>query len=402
MTIPPAANSPSRLQKEVIIIGAGAAGLMCALTAAQRGRSVLLLDHAQTIGKKILISGGGRCNFTNLSVKAENYLSQNPHFCKSALSRFGPDAFIAMVEEHKIPYYEKTAGQLFCSGRSSEILNMLLKACRDAQVEIKTNCRIETIEKQDFFELKTMWNHFRCTSLVIATGGLSYAKIGASDFGYKWALAFGLKLVPCRPALVSLKLDTPDLKKIKGLSGIATPVSVSCNGQIFREAMLMTHKGLSGPAILQISNYWHPGEVIKINLLPKMNLSASIANWQQYRPETHLKTLLAEHMTTRLAGCWLALIAENKAVKQYSKREITAIVAHFQQWTVIPSGTGGYRIAEVTAGGVDTDGLSSKSFECKSVPGLYFIGEVLDVTGWLGGYNFQWAWSSGHCAGLHA
>ncbi len=391
---------PLTPSKDVTVIGAGAAGLMCALTAAQRGRSVLLLDHAQTIGKKILISGGGRCNFTNLSVKAENYLSQNPHFCKSALSRFGPEAFIDMVERHKIPYYEKKSGQLFCSGRSSEILNMLLRECRIDQVEIKTNCRIEKIEKQGLFKLKTSLGQFHCESLVVATGGLSYAKIGASDFGYKLAKQFGLNVTSCRPALVSLKLDAPDLKKIDGLSGSATEVSVSCNGQTFHEAMLMTHKGLSGPAILQISNYWHPGETMQINLLPNMNLAESIAERRKQHPELRLKTLLAEQLPSRLAGQWLALIADNKALKQYSQREITTITQHFQQWTLIPSGTGGYRIAEVTAGGVDTDALSSKSFETKSVPGLYFIGEVLDVTGWLGGYNFQWAWSSGHCAGL--
>ncbi len=350
--------------------------------------------------EKILISGGGRCNFTNRSVKAENYLSQNPHFCKSALSRFGPEDFTRLLDRHKVRYHEKKLGQLFCSGRSSEILNVLLRECRIGQVEIKTNCRVETIEKSDGFKLKTSLGNFRCASLVIATGGLSYAKIGASDFGYKRALEFGLNVVPCRPALVSLNLDGPDLKKIEGLSGIASKVSVFCNGQTFHEGMLITHTGLSGPAILQISNYWHPGAQIQINLLPHINLAESIADWRKRHPTAKLKSLLAEQLTKRLAGQWLALIADNKAVNQYNQKEITTIAEHFHRWTLIPSGTAGYRIAEVTAGGVNTDGLSSKSFESKSVPGLYFIGEVLDVCGWLGGYNFQWAWSSGHCAGL--
>jgi len=394
---------PQSIQKEVIIIGAGAAGLMCALTAAQAGRSVLLLDHAPAPGKKILISGGGRCNFTNLNVGAEHYLSQNPHFCKSALSRFGSENFIDLVKKHKISYYEKTAGQLFCTESAREILKMLLSECRKGQVEMKMPCRIESIEKltkEQGFRLKTASGDFLCTSLVIATGGLSYPKIGASTFGYECARKFGLNVLPCRPALVALHLNAPDLKKIKGLSGSATPVSVTCDGQTFYESMLMTHKGLSGPAILQISNYWHPGAALTINLLPDIDLSEDIAAWQKYRPDATLKTLLSEKLTKRLAAQWLALIAENKAVKHYRPQEVKSIAAHFQAWTLSPSGTSGYRLAEVTAGGVDTDGLSSKSFECKSVPGLYFIGEVLDVTGWLGGYNFQWAWSSGYCAGL--
>lgn len=386
--------------KDVIIIGAGAAGLMCALTAGRRGRSVLLLDHAQTIGKKILISGGGRCNFTNQCVKAEHYISQNPHFCKSALSRFGPEDFINLVERHKIRYHEKTSGKLFCDGRSSDILNMLLEECRVGRVEIKTNCTIQKIEHPDFFKLSTSLGSFHCKSLVIATGGLSYPKIGASDFGHRCARQFGLQVTPCRPGLVSLTLDGPELKWIEGLSGTSANVSVSCNGQTFHEAMLITHKGLSGPAVLQISNYWHPGDSLLINLLPHLNLCEAIPNWQKRRPTANLKNLLSKHLTKRLAQRWLGRIADDKAVNQCSQREIKAIAQHFHQWTPIPSGTAGYRLAEVTAGGVDTDELSSKSFETKGVHGLYFIGEVLDVTGWLGGYNFQWAWASGHCAGL--
>ncbi|HIE65947.1 MAG TPA: NAD(P)/FAD-dependent oxidoreductase [Nitrospiria bacterium] len=388
-------------QQDVIIIGAGAAGLMCALTAGQRGRSVLLLEHASSVGKKILISGGGRCNFTNRSVEAEHFISHNPHFCKSALSRFGPEDFVALVEGHKIRYHEKTLGQLFCTSRSREILNMLLEECRAGQVEIKTNCRVEKIERQNLFKLKTSIGELCCTSLVIATGGLSYVKIGASDFGYKCALQFGLNVLPSRPALVSITLDRNNAKKLEGLSGISAEVSVSCNGKVFDEAMLITHKGLSGPAILQISNYWYPGDKITINLLPQLNLVKAMEVWKKCRPAAMLKTLLAEHLSKRLAQRWLTFVADNKAVNQYNQQEIISIARHFHQWTLIPSGTGGYRIAEVTSGGIDTRGLSSKSFEATKVPGLYLIGEVLDVTGWLGGYNFQWAWSSGYCAGLY-
>ncbi len=387
-------------KNDVIVIGAGAAGLMCALTAGQRGRSVLLLDHASAVGKKIIISGGGRCNFTNRNVKAEHFISQNPHFCKSALSRFGPEEFIALVERYKIRYFEKTLGQLFCTGRSREILNMLLEECRVGQIQIKTNCTVKGIAKSDCFNLDTSLGDLRCASLVIATGGLSYAKIGASDFGYKCATQFGLKILPRRPGLVSLTLGGPDLKRFEGLSGVAAEVSVSCNGKTFHEAMLITHKGLSGPAILQISNYWHPGDKITINLLPHLNLGETIAAWRKHRPAATLKTLLAEHLSKRLAQRGLTFITDNKAVNQYNQQEILSIAQHFHQWRLIPSGTTGYRVAEVTTGGVDTRGLSSKSFEATDVPGLYFIGEVLDVTGWLGGYNFQWAWSSGYCAGL--
>ncbi|MFQ5543450.1 MAG: NAD(P)/FAD-dependent oxidoreductase [Nitrospiria bacterium] len=388
-------------QQDVIIIGAGAAGLMCALTAGQRGRSVLLLDHTSSVGKKILISGGGRCNFTNRSVKADNFISQNPHFCKSALSRFGPEDFIALIDRHKIPYREKTRGQLFCTSRSREILNMLLEECRVGRVQIKANCRVGEIKKEGGFKLKTSMGDLRCASLVIASGGLSYAKIGASDFGYKRALQFGLDVLPCRPALVSLTLGRKDLKKLTGLSGISAEVSVSCKGKTFDDAMLITHKGLSGPAILQISNYWHPGDKIIINLLPQLKLGEKIVAWQKRHPAVMLKTLLAGHLTKRLAQRWLTFITDNKAVNQYNQQEILSIARHFHQWTLVPSGDGGYRTAEVTTGGINTNELSSKSFEAARVPGLYFIGEVLDVTGWLGGYNFQWAWSSGYCAGLY-
>jgi predicted Rossmann fold flavoprotein len=394
---------------QVIVIGGGAAGLMCALTAGQRGRRVLLLEHAERVGKKILISGGGRCNFTNLSVDAENFLSANPHFCKSALSRYTPKAFIALVERHAIPYHEKKLGQLFCDGKSTAIVDLLLDECRAGGVKILTRCRVTAIDKRAdvggtrTFTVRTNLGSFEAESLVIATGGLSIPKMGATDFGYQIARQFGLKIRRCRPGLVSLTLKTGDVKKIEGLSGSSADAVVSCRGRSFRDAMLFTHTGLSGPAILQISNYWEPGDPITINLLPEYDLTDAIAVWRHDRPRAELKTLIGQRLTRRLAERWLGLAMTspggNKPVSHYGKEEIAAINARFHQWRIIPSGTSGYRVAEVTNGGVDTDELSSKTFECHRVKGLYFIGEVVDVTGWLGGYNFQWAWASGHCAG---
>lgn len=395
-----------RKQYDTVIIGAGAAGLMCAATSGQRGRRVLLVDRAPGPGKKILISGGGRCNFTNRSVTPMHFLSQNPHFCKSALSRFGAEDFIDLVEQYKIPYREKKHGQLFCTRNARDILKLLLEECRKGDVEIISTCTVEKIShdgKQDMpFSLNTNLGITESRSLVIATGGLSFPKIGASDFGYRVAKQFGLKQQPTQPALVALRLDADNLKMIAGLSGISADVSVSCNGIIFRESMLFTHKGLSGPAILQISNYWHPGDKITINFLPEIHLLEMIPQWQKTRPKVSLKNLLSERLSKRFSEQWLGSSAENKAVNQYSQKEIAAISDQFHKWQFIPSGTSGYRVAEVTSGGVDTHELSSKTFETKRVPGLYFIGEVIDVTGWLGGYNFQWAWSSGYCAGLYA
>ena len=388
---------------DVIIIGAGAAGLMCALTAGQRGRTVLLLEHAPQPGKKILISGGGRCNFTNRSVGPEHYLSYNPHFCKSALSRFTPADFIQLVEKHGIHYHEKTRGQLFCDNHARDILNLLLSECRVGGVQILTSCTVKSLQHKKNgkkqFALQTHLGEVTAESLVIATGGLSFPKIGASDFGYCVAEQFALKLKPSRAGLVALHLDAGEIKTIEGLSGTSAEAEVSCDGKTFREALLFTHKGLSGPAILQISNHWHPGDEIVINLLPDMDLAQEIKIWRKTQKKTALKNLIALHLTKRLAQQWIECAFQDKAVEQYSESEIHAVAAHFHQWRVIPSGTAGYRVAEVTLGGVDTDGLSSKTFEVKTVPGLYFIGEVLDVTGWLGGYNFQWAWSSGYCAG---
>lgn len=392
-------------QFDVIIIGAGGAGLMCALTAGQRGRKVLLLDHADRIGKKILISGGGRCNFTNLSVEAEHFLSGNPHFCKSALSRYEPQDFIALVEKHRIAYHEKKLGQLFCDGKAIEIVNLLLEECRVGGVQIKTKCFVEkidhgTVDGKSYFTVQTNLGCYDTESLVIATGGLSFSKIGATDFGYGVAKQFGLKIRPCRPGLVSLTLNPRDLKETDGLSGTSADALVSCNQQTFRDSILFTHKGLSGPAILQISNYWEPGDEVIINLLPDFDLAEGIKQWQKERPNAELNNLIGERLTRRLAQQWLALSSESKPVSQYRQEEIAAIRARFHRWRIVPSGTSGYPVAEVTKGGVDTKELSSKTFEAHRVKGLYFIGELVDVTGWLGGYNFQWAWASGHCAGL--
>jgi predicted Rossmann fold flavoprotein len=392
-------------QFDLIIIGAGAAGLMCALTAGQRGRKVLLLEHADRVGKKILISGGGRCNFTNLRVEAEHFISGNPHFCKSALSRFGPQDFIALVEKHGIAYHEKKLGQLFCDGKAIQIVNLLLEECRAGGVQIKTRCMVEKVEHLNIggkrvFTVQTNQGRYDAESLVIATGGLSFPKIGATDFGYAVAKQFGLKLRACAPGLVSFTLLPRDLRETECLAGTAADAWVTCHKQTFRDAILFTHRGLSGPAILQISNYWEPGDAVTINLLPDFDLAAAIILWQKERPKAELKNLIGERLTKRLAQQWLALSSENKPVSQYNQKEIAAISERFHQWRVVPSGTTGYPIAEVTKGGVDTDELSSKTFESHRVKGLYFIGEVVDVTGWLGGYNFQWAWSSGHCAGL--
>jgi predicted Rossmann fold flavoprotein len=393
-------------QFDVIVIGAGGAGLMCAMTAGGRGRRVLLLEHADRAGKKILISGGGRCNFTNQSVEAEHFISGNPHFGRSALSRYGPQDFIALVEKHGIPYHEKKLGQLFCDGKATAIVNLLLDECRAGGVRIQTKCLVEKIDHQiaegkSHFTVQTNLGLNDAGSLVIATGGLSFPKIGATDFGYGVAKQFGLKIRPCRPGLVSFTLHPRDLRETECLAGTSADAWVTCHKKTFRDAILFTHRGLSGPAILQISNYWEPGDEVTIDLLPEFDLAEAIKHWRKERPNAELKTLIGERLTKRLALRWLELSSGNKPVSRYHLKEIAAIGARFHQWRIVPTGTSGYPVAEVTKGGVDTDELSSKTFEAQSVKGLYFIGEVIDVTGWLGGYNFQWAWASGHCAGLY-
>ena len=384
---------------EVLIIGAGAAGLMCALTAGQRGRRVLALDHAAHVGNKILISGGGSCNFTNLHLDAKHYVSNNPHFPKSALSRFNQRDFISLIEKHGVAYQERNFGQLFCSGKSREILDLLLSECRTAGVRIQTKSSIKNIEQEKSFTVKTNTGSYITESLVIATGGLSMPSIGATDLGYKVAEQFGLNVLCHRPGLVPLTFSKRDLENYSDLSGISIDASVSCNGRFFRDAILFTHRGLSGPAILQISNYWQPDDEIVINLLPDVDLINVIKQWQKERPKAELKNLIGGLLTRRLAHRWMELWYNNKPVNQYNEKEINQVAGFFHTWHFKPTGTEGYKVAEVTIGGVDTNELSSKTFEVRNVKGLYFIGEVLDVTGWLGGYNLQWAWSSGYCAG---
>lgn len=390
------------MSSQVVIIGAGAAGLMCAITAAQRGRKVTVLDHANKVGKKILMSGGGRCNFTNLWVEPENFLSGNKHFCKSALSRYTQYDFIALMEKHGLAFHEKAKGQLFCDNKAKDLLNILLTECDSAGVAIHTHTTIKTIKSvPSGFLLTTSQGEFAAESVVVATGGLSIPTMGATGFGYDIARQFGLRVTECAAALVPFTLAPKDLAPLEGLSGVSMPVTVSCNGTNFNEDMLITHKGLSGPAILQISNYWHPGDAVTIDLLPNKNLSELWQDWREQGIKAELKNMLAEHLPKRFVQAWLEQYSGSKPVQQYTPEEIANLDNQLHNWTLIPAGTEGYRTAEVTRGGVNTDDVSSKTFEAKAVPGLYFVGEVLDVTGWLGGFNFQWAWASGYCAGLY-
>lgn len=388
------------MNSEVIIIGAGAAGLMCALSAAQKGKQVLVLDHANKAGKKILMSGGGRCNFTNMFTEPDNYLSHNEHFCKSALSRYTQWDFIALVEKHGVPYHEKTLGQLFCDNKSSDILNLLLTECEQAGVTLQLNHTVEAIEKvEDHFELVVNGRPMQCNALVIATGGLSIPTLGATGFGYDIARQFGLKVFDTSAGLVPFTITNQLKQWCTELSGTALDCVVTCNGRSFKEAFLFTHRGLSGPAMLQISSYWTPGDSLSINLLPDTSAIEWLTKEQSERPNTELKTLLAEKFTKKVAALMCQDWFESRPLKTYNHPELAAIAERLENWSVTPSGTEGYRTAEVTLGGVDTDEISSKTFEAKKVKGLYFIGEVLDVTGHLGGFNFQWAWASGYCCG---
>lgn len=384
---------------DVIVIGAGAAGLMCALSAGQRGRRVLVLDHANKVAKKILMSGGGYCNFTNLNTTADNFFSHNPHFCKSALHRYSPYDFLQLVEKHHIEYREKAAGQLFCVDKAHVIRDMLVDECNRAGVKIFTRCEISQIKKNYDFELITSRGEFNCQSLVVASGGLSIPTLGASGFGYQIAQQFGLNVLQTRAALVPFTLDKSWLQKLDGLSGLSLPVSVSCNGNSITEDLLFTHRGLSGPAILQISAYWKPGDEIILNLYPEADLFQLLEQRKQQHPKMLLKNILSELLPKRLAQRCCELWFEDQPIAEISSQRIKQIADTLQHWQLKPSGTEGYRTAEVTLGGVDTDDISSKTFEARKVSGLYFIGEVLDVTGQLGGYNFQWAWASGWSAG---
>ncbi|MDA0159864.1 NAD(P)/FAD-dependent oxidoreductase [Solirubrobacter ginsenosidimutans] len=384
---------------DVVIIGAGAAGLMCALTAAARGRQVLLVDHANKAGKKILMSGGGRCNFTNMWTDPANFASQNPHFCKSALARYTPWDFIAMVDEHGVPYHEKKLGQLFCDNKSKDILKMLLEECELAGVDLRLDTAVRQIEKTEAgYLLSTDIGHVATLALVIATGGLSVPTLGATGFGYEIARQFGHNVLSTRAGLVPFT-SSGQLKELcTELSGTSVDCVVSCNGESFRENILFTHRGLSGPAILQISSFWHPGDAVEINLLPDRNALEWLQSQQAARPNSELKTLLGEVFTKKMA----ALLAEHwfvsKPMKQYTPAELRNIADTLGAWQVVPAGTEGYRTAEVTLGGVDTREVSSKTMESLKSRGLYFIGEVLDVSGHLGGFNFQWAWASGYAA----
>ncbi|MEB3435802.1 NAD(P)/FAD-dependent oxidoreductase [Pseudomonas sp. A2] len=385
---------------DVIILGAGAAGLMCAQLSARRGRRVLLLDHANKPGKKILMSGGGRCNFTNLYTEPANFLSHNAHFCKSALARYTQWDFIELVCKHGVAYHEKKLGQLFCDNKASDILDMLLAECDEAGAEIRMHTSIEQIEKTESgYLLQTSGGQFACQSLVIATGGLSIPTLGATGFGYLVARQFGHTLLPTRAGLVPFTITEPQLKAMcTELSGTSLDCTASCNGTSFRENLLFTHRGLSGPAILQISSFWEAGDTVEINLLPDRDALSWLQQMQAERANAELKTVLGEVFTRKLANLLAEQWFESKPMKQYTPAELAHIAEKLANWQVVPAGTEGYRTAEVTLGGVDTREVSSKTMESLKSPGLYFIGEVLDVTGHLGGFNFQWAWASANAA----
>jgi predicted Rossmann fold flavoprotein len=386
---------------DVIVIGAGAAGMMCAATAGQRGRRVLLVDHYPKLGEKIRISGGGRCNFTNLHASPANYLSRNPHFCRSALARYTPRHFVALVERHRIAYHEKTLGQLFCDDSATQVIAMLKAECDAGGVEWRMPCEVRAVAREGAgFRVDTAAGPVTCASVVVATGGLTVPKIGATPFGYRLAEQFGLAVVPPKPALVPLSLDPQALDRYGDLSGVSLEAEVSCRGARFRESLLFTHRGLSGPAILQASSYWQDGpaaDAIHVNLLPGVDAQAWIA--ERRRARALLATLLAETLPKRFAQAWCEVRGFAKPMAELSDKALADAARDLADWLVHPSGTLGYNKAEVTLGGVDTRGLSSKTMEAAAVPGLYFIGEVVDVTGHLGGYNFQWAWASGHAAG---
>ena len=386
---------------DAIVIGAGAAGLMCALTAGQHGKSVLVLDHANKVGKKILMSGGGRCNFTNTGTTPANFLSANPHFCKSALARYTPWQFLELVDRHAIAWHEKELGQLFCDDSSKQIVKLLLDECAAAGVEVRTLCTTEHVAHADdgTFQLATSQGAFTSEALVVASGGLSIPSMGASGFGYALAKQFGHEVLPTRAGLVPLTLTGKHAERLQDLAGVSLPVEARCNGASFRNFMLVTHRGISGPSILQVSSFWQPGDDLRMDLLPGIDIDALFNGWLQSRRDAELKTLLADvlpkRFAQRLCEHWIA----SKPLRQYTPHELQDIAALLSNWALIASGTEGYRTAEVTLGGVDTNGLSSTTMMSRHVPGLYFIGEVVDITGWLGGYNFQWAWASGHAAG---
>ncbi|MAZ44053.1 MAG: aminoacetone oxidase family FAD-binding enzyme [Legionellales bacterium] len=396
------ANLDTKTPYDCIVIGGGAAGLMCAATAAYRGRRVLLFDHANKMGKKILMSGGGRCNFTNLNARPENFISNNPHFCKSALKRYTPYDFLTLVDSYNLVYHEKTPGQLFCSNSAKDLLNILFSECDKTGVQRVTSCSVNEIQKtENGFAINTSHGLIKSESLVIATGGLSIPTMGATGFGYEVAEQFGLTLYPREAALVPFVVKDGQEKQLcQNLSGLSFNVSVECSGKNFKEPMLFTHRGLSGPAILQISSYWNKGDSISVDCLPDTNLCDYLLDLKRHHHKLTIKNALMillpkRFVEEKVGDEW------KKTADQFSDEKLNILANQIQSWHISPVSTEGYRTAEVTRGGINTDHISSKTFEAKNVPGLYFIGEVLDVTGWLGGYNFQWAWSSAWCAGQY-
>ncbi|MGD0119949.1 MAG: NAD(P)/FAD-dependent oxidoreductase [Candidatus Binatus sp.] len=384
---------------DVVIIGAGAAGLMCAMTAGSRGRRVLVLEHSDQPGAKILISGGGRCNFTNLEVTPERFLSANPHFCKSALSRYSQNDFIALVERHRIRYHEKTLGQLFCDGSAREVLAMLLAECETARVDLRTGHSVGEITRSYRFRVETDKGSFVAPSVVLATGGLSIPKMGATGFAYDVVRRFDLAVIEPRPGLVPLKVAGETLELCRTLAGVSVDAIASCGRDSFRENILFTHRGLSGPAILQISSYWHDGDSLSLNLAPSLDMESFLADRKRTRPKAELKTVLAKVLPARLAHAFASAASSNVTIANVPDRDLAELAQRLRRWELKPTGSEGWAKAEVTAAGIDTAALSSKTMEAREVPGLFAIGEAVDVTGWLGGYNFQWAWSSGWCAG---
>ena len=394
---------------DVVVIGGGAAGLFTAFTAGRRGRRVRVIEHANRCGKKILMSGGGRCNFTNTGTTPANFLSANPHFCKSALARYTPAHFIAMVERHGIAYHEKELGQLFCDDSSKQIVAMLLAECAAAGVDVRTSCSVEGVEVLDAagdgaprFRVTTAKGAVEADSLVVATGGLSIPSMGATGFGYALAQQFGHAVLPTRAGLVPLTQTGKPAEQMAELAGVALPVTATAGRTSFSNAMLITHRGLSGPAILQISNYWQPGDALTLDLLPGQDALGTLTALRAARPDAHLRTVLGELLPKRFAERLCETVFESRPMKQIDPKPLQRIADLIRHFPLVCSGTEGYRTAEVTLGGVDTKDVSSSTMESRRVPGLYFVGEVLDVTGWLGGYNFQWAWASGHAAGQNA
>ena len=380
---------------DALVLGGGAAGLMCAIEAGKRGRRVAVLERAERLGKKILISGGGRCNFTNIHCSAANFISSNPHFAKSALARYTPTDFLALVEKHRVPYHEKTAGQLFCDRSAEEVLDMLEQECRESGVQLFAKIAIQEVTRADEFVVKDGEEEFRAPALVVATGGLSIPKMGATGFGYDLARQFGLGIRETRPGLVPLLFGAEDSCHYTDLAGVSAEVIAACRGQHFREKMLVTHRGLSGPAILQISSYWRKAESILIDLAPDQEVNAELLEATAPRNIAALRAPLRRFLPNRLADRWLE-IHQPKSLTNASLKDLERKI---HNWALVPAGTEGYGKAEVTVGGVDTDELSAKTMESRKVPGLFFIGEVVDVTGHLGGFNFQWAWASGASAG---